>query len=130
MGNSEITAKRLNEILAQAGLTGLVDSLPERSQSIIGRQGMFTTWQERYRIALARCLIADLPIVVILLPQLAMPKDLTKTISELIQNEWSDRIVVALTSQAVSGLNCDHSIQVPYKTPQLQASQKKGGHQM
>ena len=108
-GKACVEIKKLNEIAAAAGLDDLIEKLPKRIHTVIGRQGMFTTWHERYRIGLARALAGEPDIIVLDLPRYTLTTQLANTINKLIQNQWKDRIVIVLSCEPQPGISCTKS---------------------
>ncbi|GAA1797357.1 thiol reductant ABC exporter subunit CydC [Planosporangium flavigriseum] len=55
---------RLRTVLAEARLLGWVDSLPQGLETMVGEQGSRLSGGQRRRLALARVLLADFPILI------------------------------------------------------------------
>ncbi len=107
MGLHANSESELVRIVGRVGLDEFVQNLPNRFQTIIGRQGMFTTWCERYQIALARALVQDSKIIIIELPNMPLPETLIATINDLMRSEWAERIVAVLANQPLPNICVD-----------------------
>ena len=98
--------ERMDELVKTVGLDEMVDKLPQRLDSIVGRQGIFTTWDERYRIGLARLVQRNPQVIILELPKFALPSSLCQTINHLINGYWQNRIVIVLSSHHATEIHC------------------------
>ena len=108
-GNIELDQQRTSEIVTAVGLNELLDKLPQRLNTIIGKTGMYTTWEERYRIGLARIEVLRASVVIIELPKYKLSDSLLRTINHLLQTNWQDRIVFVLSNQFQPKIRCTTS---------------------
>jgi ATP-binding cassette, subfamily B, heavy metal transporter len=64
-GNLEASAERVQEVLKLSRLEELVQRLPQGLQTKVGERGLKLSGGEKQRVAIARCLLKDAPIVVL-----------------------------------------------------------------
>ena len=108
--SQSVEIPELHRIAEETGLYRLVEKLPQRFDTVIGRKGVFTTWDERYRVGLARLGLKEPPMVVLELPNYALPNELVQTINELIATRWRHRIVIVLSTQAAANIDCQKKL--------------------
>lgn len=65
LGNPNATDDEIGNALEQVGLKSMVERLPEGLDTLVDEAGMRFSGGERHRIALARVLLQDVPIVVL-----------------------------------------------------------------
>ncbi len=58
-------SKVINDVISKSGLRKLVDSLPKREKSLVGENGSNLSGGEKQRIAIARALIKNTPILIL-----------------------------------------------------------------
>ena len=62
-GNLSATQERINEVIRLAKLDSLVSRLPQGLETVVGERGLKLSGGEKQRVAIARCLLKDAPIV-------------------------------------------------------------------
>jgi thiol reductant ABC exporter CydC subunit len=65
LAKTDATTDELRDALRRVGLLGWLDALPDGLQTRVGEAGALVSGGERQRIALARVLLADFPVVVL-----------------------------------------------------------------
>ncbi|WP_303673623.1 ABC transporter ATP-binding protein [Vampirovibrio chlorellavorus] len=65
MGNPKATDDQLHEALEKAYLTDFIESLPEGLDTRIGERGVMMSGGQRQRMAIARAILKDAPIVIL-----------------------------------------------------------------
>ena len=124
-GNQALCQHRLNDIVDTVGLRSLVEKLPQRLETVIGKSGMFTTWAERFRIGLARLAVLDPPIVIIELPKYRMTDSLNQSLNGLLQSYWNQRIVLILANQNQPDIECANSYRIDQFGQQIDLEKEK-----
>ena len=65
IGREDATEDEVLDVLDKVGLGALVERLPEGLDTLVDEAGMRFSGGERHRIALARVLLQDVPIIVL-----------------------------------------------------------------
>jgi ATP-binding cassette subfamily B protein len=64
-GDPAVSAERLEETARAAALLDTVSSFPQGFDTIVGEKGVMLSGGQRQRVALARCLLADAPVMIL-----------------------------------------------------------------
>ena len=64
-GRMDATDEEVHAAAAAAQIIGFIESLPEGWQTVVGERGLKLSGGEKQRVAIARCLLKDPPIVVL-----------------------------------------------------------------
>jgi ABC-type transport system involved in cytochrome bd biosynthesis fused ATPase/permease subunit len=97
LGRPSATPEELRAALAAARLTGWVDSLPDGLATRVGEDGGFVSGGERRRLALARALLRDTPVLVLDEPTEHLDEATARAITEDLLAATRDRTVVLVT---------------------------------
>ena len=91
LGNENRSDSEVKKALERVGLKKLVESLPDKYETLVGENGSRFSGGEQERIALARILLQDAPIVLLDEPTVGLDpiteNDLLETIFEVLKNK-------------------------------------------
>ena len=97
MGAREIPDGRLLEALRAAGLEAKLESLPRGLDTVVGETGVGFSGGEAHRVALARVLVADTPIVIVDEPFSALDPETERDLLSTMLEALADRTLVVIT---------------------------------
>ena len=107
IGNPAATDDEIREVLAHVGLSNLVERLPEGLDTMVDEAGMRFSGGERHRIALARVLLQDTPVILLDEPTVGLdPATERALLKTFIENaEGRTLIMVTHHLQGVSAMD-------------------------
>ena len=97
IGNPEATDEELAAVLAQVGLGPLLERLPKGLETMVDEAGLRFSGGERHRIALARVLLQDVPIVILDEPCAGLDPLTEKALLETVFTALEGRTVIMIT---------------------------------
>jgi ABC-type transport system involved in cytochrome bd biosynthesis fused ATPase/permease subunit len=97
LGRPSATADEIQQALAAARLTEWVGGLPEGLATRVGEGGGLVSGGERRRLALARALLRDAPVLVLDEPTEHLDEPTARAITEDLLAATRDRTVVLIT---------------------------------
>lgn len=110
MGNLEATDEALYEAIEKAGLSDVVNGLPEGIDTLVEENGRRFSGGEQQRIALARILLQDAPIVVIDEPTIGLDPITEKQLLKTVFDTLSGKTVVWITHHLVGIHHADRVV--------------------
>lgn len=91
IGNEQATMTEIRQVLERVGLKELVENLPDGLNTMVDEEGLRFSGGERHRLALARILLKDVPIVLLDEPTVGLDplteQDLIDTFYEQLQGK-------------------------------------------
>lgn len=103
---------RLEAAIDAAGLRELIAALPEGLQTVIGEAGRRLSAGQRQRIAIARALLQDAPLVVLDEPTAHLDEDTAATIAGAIANLARGRTTLLIVHDLSLARRADRIIQI------------------
>lgn len=97
IGNTEASDELLIETLHQVGLKSLFERLPKGLDTLVDEAGIGFSGGERHRIALARVLLQDAPIVILDEPMVGLDPITEQQVSEAIFSTLQDKTIIMIT---------------------------------
>lgn len=125
LGNEGKSNAEVKQALERVGLKDLVESLPDKYNTIVGENGSRFSGGEQERIALARILLQDAPIVLLDEPTVGLDpiteNDLLETFFEVLK----DKTIIWVTHH-LQGINhVDHVVFMNSEQIEMEGSPKK-----
>jgi subfamily B ATP-binding cassette protein MsbA len=93
------SAERLERAIRRAGLSGVVARFPDGLDGQVGTAGRDLSFGERQRVALARVLVADPPILVVDEPAAGTDAETGRRLADLLRTLARDKTVIVATHQ-------------------------------
>lgn len=97
MANDNAAEEEVWQVLARVGLDKLVASLPEGLHTMVDEAGLRFSGGERHRMALARILLQDTPIVLLDEPTVGLDPLTEQALIDTFFSELADRTVIWIT---------------------------------
>lgn len=97
IGNAEASDELLTETLRRVGLKSLLKRLPKGLDTLVDEAGIGFSGGERHRIALARVLLQDAPIVILDEPMVGLDPVTEQQVLDAIFSTLKDKTVIMIT---------------------------------
>ncbi len=97
IGREDVTEEEVLDVLDKVGLSSLVERLPEGLNTMVDEAGMRFSGGERHRIALARVLLQNVPIIVLDEPTVGLDPATERALLETLFETTKDRTLVMVT---------------------------------
>jgi ABC-type multidrug transport system fused ATPase/permease subunit len=110
MARNEATDAAVAEAARLAGLTAMVDALPDGYESWIGQQGMNLSGGQRQRIGLARAILRDPDLLILDEATSALDRGLEEDIRTALAERFAGRSILLITHRVETVLSADHII--------------------
>ena len=91
------TEEEVRDALAQAAADGLADELPGGLESRVGQRGRALSGGQRRRVAMARALLQDAPVLVLDEPSAGLDADATRRLLGPLRRLMRDRATLLIT---------------------------------
>lgn len=97
VGNEDATAASLWNVLERVGLKDLVASLPEGLETVVDEAGLRFSGGERHRLALARILLKNTPIVILDEPTVSLDPLTEQDLIETFMKQLEGKTIIWIT---------------------------------
>jgi ABC-type multidrug transport system fused ATPase/permease subunit len=112
MANESASQEKVIEALSIAGISEVIESLPEKYDTWVGQQGLRFSGGQRQRIALARAVLRDPQFLILDEAMSALDGDLEESVRRAIQARFSDRTILLITHRLETVFHADHVIRI------------------
>lgn len=112
MANESASHEKVIEALSIAGISELIESLPEKYDTWVGQQGLRFSGGQRQRIALARAVLRDPQFLILDEAMSALDGDLEESVRRAIKARFSDRTILLITHRLETVFDADHAIRI------------------
>lgn len=110
IGRESATEEEVWEVLDRVGLRQLVEGLPQKLNTMVDEEGLRFSGGERQRMALARILLQDVPIVLLDEPTVGLDPITEQQLIDTFFETLSDRTVIWITHHLQGIENMDRVI--------------------
>jgi len=110
LGNENKTDSEVKKAIERVGLRDLIESLPDKYNTIVGENGSRFSGGEQERIALARILLQDAPIVLLDEPTVGLDPITENDLLETIFDVLKDKTIIWVTHHLQGIKHVDHII--------------------
>ncbi|KRM92747.1 thiol reductant ABC exporter subunit CydC [Liquorilactobacillus cacaonum] len=97
VGNEEANIDDLWDVLDRVGLKRMVENLPEGLETVVDEAGLRFSGGERHRLALARILLKDVPVVILDEPTVSLDPLTEQDLIETFMKELKDKTIIWIT---------------------------------
>ncbi|MDC7953768.1 thiol reductant ABC exporter subunit CydC [Liquorilactobacillus mali] len=97
IGNEDATTASLWQVLERVGLKNLVTSLPEGLETVVDEAGLRFSGGERHRLALARILLKNTPIVILDEPTVSLDPLTEQDLIETFMKQLEGKTIIWIT---------------------------------
>ena len=97
LGDNTASEAQVWEVLEQVGLKGLVESLPDGLQTMVDEAGLRFSGGERHRMALARLLLKDTPIILFDEPTVGLDPITEQALIDTFLTTLKDKTMIWIT---------------------------------
>ncbi|KAF1295605.1 thiol reductant ABC exporter subunit CydC [Enterococcus sp. JM4C] len=97
IGRQSATEEEVWDVLARVGLKEMVAALPEGLQTMVDEAGLRFSGGERHRLALARILLKDVPIILLDEPTVGLDPITEQALLETFFNELQEKTIIWIT---------------------------------
>lgn len=109
-GRRDATDEELEEVAESAQLTTFIESLPEKWETTVGDRGLKLSGGENQRVAIARCLLKNPPIVILDEATSALDTITEKSVQEALDRLGNDRTVLVIAHRLGTIRHADNII--------------------
>lgn len=110
LGNEQKSDAEVKKALERVGLRDLVESLPDKYETIVGENGARFSGGEQERIALARILLQDAPIVLLDEPTVGLDPITENDLLETFFDVLKDKTIIWVTHHLQGIKHVDHVV--------------------
>ncbi len=107
LANPKLKIKKMKEICKLVCLDELIESLPNQYDTIVGEGGVNFSGGERQRLAIARALVKDTPIILLDEATSALDNTTQAKIQNTLKNIGKNKTVVVIAHRLSTIIDCD-----------------------
>lgn len=104
------TDEALHNACMKANIAGFIESLPDGYETLLGERGVLLSEGQRQRIALARAILRDAPIVLLDEATNALDAITEEAISHAISDAFKDKTVLVIAHRLSTVVNADQIV--------------------
>lgn len=104
LGNRDITKADVYDVLKRVGLAEMIDKLPDGLDTMVDEAGLRFSGGERQRMALARILLKDVPIVLLDEPTVGLDPINERKLLNIFMDQLKDKTIIWVTHH-LQGIN-------------------------
>lgn len=93
----DASQERLCDAMRQSGAQEFIEKLPQKEKSMIGQNGARLSGGEKQKLAVARAIIKDAPVIILDEATSGFDVQSDKYLHQILKNELKDKTVIAIT---------------------------------
>ena len=109
-----IARHAVEEAAHSAGLSGLLEKLPDGLDTVVGERGLTLSAGERQRIAIARAFLADPQVVILDEPSAALDHDCELELTDALLRKFRGKTLIVITHKPMLALAADRVLRLEY----------------
>lgn len=109
-GNMDATMEEVESAADAAQIRTFVESLPEKWETVVGERGLKLSGGEKQRVAIARCLLKDPPIVCLDEATSALDTATEQSVQNALEALGRKRTVIVIAHRLSTVCNCDQIV--------------------
>ncbi|MQS76700.1 thiol reductant ABC exporter subunit CydC [Lactobacillus halodurans] len=125
LGNEKRTDSEVKKAIERVGLKDLIESLPDKYNTIVGENGSRFSGGEQERIALARILLQDAPVVLLDEPTVGLDPITENNLLATIFDVLQDKTIIWITHHLQGVNHVDHIIFMNSDQIEMQGNPKE-----
>ncbi|MBP9791934.1 MAG: ABC transporter ATP-binding protein [Rickettsiales bacterium] len=106
-GNDSISVKKMMELTKKSNIDEFINSLPEKYNTQIGQSGIALSGGQRQKVAIARALVKDSPILILDEATSALDQISEQYIKEFLNSIRSEKTIIVITHRLSSIKDAD-----------------------
>ncbi|SIO35480.1 ATP-binding cassette, subfamily B/ATP-binding cassette, subfamily B, MsbA [Bradyrhizobium erythrophlei] len=110
MSKNDASEKEILHALRVAGISDIVEALPDKYDTWIGQRGMRFSGGQRQRIGLARAIVRNPEFLILDEAMSALDRSLEESVKRAIQQQFKGRTLLLITHRLESVLDADHVV--------------------
>jgi ABC-type multidrug transport system fused ATPase/permease subunit len=110
MSRNDATEEEILHALRVAGISEVVEALPDKYDTWIGQHGMRFSGGQRQRIGLARAIVRNPEFLILDEAMSALDRSLEESVKRAIQQQFKGRTLLLITHRLESVLDADHVV--------------------
>jgi ABC-type multidrug transport system fused ATPase/permease subunit len=110
MSRNDATEEEILHALRVAGISEVVEALPDKYETWIGQHGMRFSGGQRQRIGLARAIVRNPEFLILDEAMSALDRSLEESVKCAIQQQFKGRTLLLITHRLESVLDADHVV--------------------
>ena len=110
MAKNDASEEQVLHALRVAGISDLVEGLPDKYDTWVGQHGLRFSGGQRQRLGLARAIVRNPQFLILDEAMSALDRTLEESVKRAIQTQFKDRTLLLITHRLESVLDADHVV--------------------
>lgn len=111
LGNNQVTVEKFEKALKMSGIWDMVQNLELKENTMMGEEGTLFSGGQKHRIAIARAIVRETPIIILDEPTTALDPKLEREIMENLISIFCNKTLIIVTHNPEVSKKCDYIYQ-------------------